>query len=92
MVSTDAKLAKLTHFITLYDRITIKQLAKFSRHLIGDSIYNLMKHLGLSKVSARWIPHILTKTKTIAGSNVLKLIKNYKYCNRQRLSGIVTSD
>lgn len=33
LVSTDAKLAKLTDFITLYNRLTIKQLA----NLVGIS-------------------------------------------------------
>lgn len=38
--STDAIIAKITDIITNDGQLTIKQIAKFSKHFIRNSIYN----------------------------------------------------
>lgn len=60
-----------------------------------DNIYSIsMKYFGLRKISAQWLPHLLTKKtpNTVRVDKCRKLLKFYKQMQKRRLSDVVTGD
>lgn len=79
--STDAILPKITDIISHDGRLTIKQITNIVGISSGTIFTILKKHLGLRKVSARWIPHLLTEKQIWLRVEVCrKLLKIYKNC------------
>ena len=73
--------------------IKVEQLAG-TLDLSTGSVHTILpKHLGMSKVCSRWVPHFLTKAQK---ENRLRMAKNlfekYEYCDERRLSEICTGD
>ena len=73
--------------------ITIEQLAGTLDLSTGSVHTILTKHLGVSKVCSRWVPHFLPQAQK---KNRLRMAKNllekYEHCDERRLSEICTGD
>ena len=73
--------------------ITVEQLAGTLDLSTGSVHTILTKHLGMSKICSRWVPHFLTQAQK---KNRLRMAKNllekYEHCDERRLSEICTGD
>ena len=74
-------------------RYTLEDLAR----IVGISTATvhriLTKHIKVSKVCARWVPHILTDAQKAQRLQSAKLLlKKYKSCDKKRLSELLTGD
>ena len=74
-------------------RISIEEIAE-SVGISSGSVWNILHNdLGLRKLSARWIPHILTdENKRVRLEYATQLLSKYENSDPRRLSEIATGD
>ena len=73
--------------------MTTRQVARTLSILTGSAFKILKKKLGVSRIAARWIPHLLTDgQKRDRVSIARKLLKKYPQFNQRTFSNIWTVD
>ncbi|KAI6661741.1 Transposase [Oopsacas minuta] len=73
--------------------ITIEQLATSLTLSTGSVHAILTKHLGMSKVCSRWVPHLLNQPQKKTRVRIAKiLLEKYDQCDERRLFEICTGD
>ena len=90
---TKENISKIKKLVNDDGRLTVIQIAKVVGLSMGAVHFILRKKLGLKKICARWIPHLLSKEQKVTRVKTAKsLLKIYDNCNERRLADIVTGD
>lgn len=89
--------SKMTHKVNALlqtdARITTREVARRLGISTGSAFKILKKKLGVSRIAARWIPHLLTDDqKTARVSIACKLLKLYPEFQQRRFSNVWTVD
>ena len=88
-----ANIAAVKIVVEQYARLSVKDIASCTGISEGSLQTILKKRLGLRKVCARWVPHLLTEEqKTQSLKFARELLKTYKGCNSQVISNLLTGD
>ncbi|KAI6648133.1 Transposase [Oopsacas minuta] len=91
MVASPIKSCAIKKLIDLDSHITIRELSKSVGISMGSVDHILRSQLKLTKVCARWAPHLLTKAQKETRVGCCRnLLKSYKECDPRRLFEIVT--
>ena len=90
---TKANIAAVKIVVEQDARLSVKEIASCTGMSEGSVQTILKKRLELSKVCARWVPHLLTKEqKTQRHKYAWELLKTYKGCNSRVISNLLTDD
>ena len=84
---------KVTNLVATDARFTTRHIAK----CIGISVeaaHTILRHdLKMRRISARWIPHLVTKEQKLARVRITRqLLKQFPKYNNQPFSNIITGD
>ena len=92
-VNTKSKINAVQAIIEEDSRVSVEQVAKRVGISSGSAWKILHEDLGLRKLSARWIPHILSdENKRVRLQCAQDLLSKYENAGSRRLSEIVTGD
>ena len=84
---------KVNDLLKIDARMTTRQVARSLSISTGSAFKILKKKLGVSRIAARWIPHLLTDgQKRDRVSIARKLLKKYPQFNQRTFSNIWTVD
>ena len=74
-------------------RYTVEELAQISGISLSSVYRILTDRLGLKKVCARWVPHLLTQEQKEKRVELAKaVVEKFDRCDNRRLMEIVTGD
>ena len=91
--STKHALQTIKELLATDARYTNRDLARITGISFGKVRLLLKFKLGLRKISARWIPHLLTKDqKNIRAKYAKKRLKEYSKFDQRKFSDIITGD
>ena len=90
---TKANIAAVKIVVKQDARLSVKDIASCTGISEGIVQTIVKKRLGLRKVCARWVPHLLTKEQKIQRLKCAReLLKSYKGCNSRVISNLLTDD
>ena len=74
-------------------RYTVLDIAK-SKGMSSGTVHKILtKELNLQKISARWVPYLLTDKQKEKRVKLFKnLLKKFKKCDKRKLCNLLTSD
>jgi histone-lysine N-methyltransferase SETMAR len=91
--TTDEKVAMVKCLVESNRRLTVRDIAEESGISIGRVDFILKKKLGLSKLSARWVPRLLTdEQKRVRAELSLDLFHRFEADPNNFVSRVVTGD
>lgn len=92
-ISTKIAEAKIRELLQEDSRYTVRELAKRTGVSLSTVHFILKKHLKVRKITARWIPHLLTdeqkRSRVQCARKILKMAKNLE---KNNFSQLVTGD
>ena len=92
-VLTEKNFATVKTLIEEYARYTVQEIEELSGIHSSSVLKILRERLGLRKICARWVPHLLTdKQKQSRFRLASQVIEKYDKCDPRRLEEIVTGD
>ena len=84
---------KVTNLVATEARFTTMHIAKCVGISVGAAHTILRRDLKMKRISARWIPHLLTKEQELALVKIAKqLLKQFPEYNNRSFSNIITGD
>ena len=84
---------KVREIVSADARFTVREIARKVGISIGAVHSILRKHLKMNKITARWIPHLLTEEqKRLRVKTAKSLLKMYPKYNNRLFANIVTGD
>ena len=90
---TKANIAAVKIVVEQDARLSVKDIASCTSTSEGSVQTILKKRLGLRKVCAGWVPHLLTEEQnTQCLKCARELLKTYKGCNSRVISNLLTDD
>lgn len=90
---SEANIAAVKKLVEGDARYTVKDIAGYVGISSAAAHKILTHHLGLRKLCARWVPHLLTKEqKTHRVKCARELLKTYKNCANKRIFELLTGD
>ena len=87
-VLTEKNVATVKTLIEEDARYTMQEIEELSGIHLSNVLKNFRVGLGLRKICARWVPHLLTDEIRLAS----QVIEKYDKCDPHRLEEIVTGD
>lgn len=91
-VITERNVARVKELVLSDRRITIRHIAKETSLSLGSVWTVLHEHLNLSKVSARWVPRLLTAEMKAERARCCKLLLDLERKNDNFFDRLVTVD
>lgn len=90
---TQCNVNKIKSIIAKDARFTVRQLARMTNLGLASVHFILKKILKVSKISARWIPHLLTDEQKRTRVQMAKqLLKKYPKYDKKLFDNIITGD
>ena len=84
---------KVTNLVATDARFTTRHIAKCVGNSIGAAYTILKRDLKMRRISARWIPHLVTKEQKLARIRIAKqLLKQFPKYNNRSFANITTGD
>ena len=84
---------KVTNLVATYARFTTRHIAKCVGISVGAAHTILRHDLKMRRISARWIPHLITKEQKLARIRIAKqLLKQFPKYNHRSFANIITGD
>ena len=84
---------KVTNLVAAYARFTTRHIAKCVGISVGATHTVLRCDLKMRRISARWIPHLVTKEQKLARVRIAKqLLKQFPTYNNRSFANIITGD
>ena len=92
-VLTEKNVATVKTLIEEDARYTVQEIEELSCIHLSSVLKILCERLGLRKICARWVPHLLTEEQKQSRVRLAsKVIEKYDKCDPRRLEEIVTGD
>ena len=87
------KVEKVTHLVATDARFTTMHIAKCTGISVGAAHTILRHDLKMRRISARWIPHLITKEQKLAPVRIAKqLLKQFPKYNNRSFANTITGD
>ena len=84
---------KVTNLVATDARFTTRHIAKCVGISVGAAHTILRRDLKMRRISARWIPHLVTKEQKLARVRIAKqLLKQFPKCNNQSFAYSIIGD
>ena len=84
---------KVTNLVATDARFTTRHIAKCVGISVGAAHTILRRDLKMRRISARWIPHLVTKEQKLARVRIAKqLLKQFLKYNNRSFANIITGD
>ena len=84
---------KVTNLVATDARFTTRHIAKYVGISVGAAHTILRRDLKMRRISARWIPHLVTEEQKLARVRIAKqLLKHFPKHNNRSFANIITGD
>ena len=92
-VTSQKIVEKLTNLVATDAIFTIRHIAKCVGISVAAAHTILRRNLKMRRISARWIPHLVTKEQKLARVRIAKqLLKQFPKYNNRSFANIITGD